>query len=248
MNEEQNVPVNANKKKMVNTESTISSKASSFMAETTAHGFAQIGSGSSRPRRVVYLLVVLASSAFFLYNFTENIIAFVDHDSYLNTLVKLRPSVDMPSVTICSYAYHTRSAMERLFPDIPLDLYTLGYSFPTMFGRSVVNTTLEIPGMGEYNNFSFSQLNSELVPQINETFILCYVKGRPTDCSQLVTSFLTDYGVCYVTHSIEYTREHGVINSSLSRQSFGFRFVLDANPDDYINSAQAGSRIPRFCS
>ena len=223
------------------TDKTVSSEVYKFLSDTTAHGFSQISSKSNAVRRAAYTLVVLTSLGFLLYNFINNMVKYAEYDSYLNTEVRVRKQVTLPSVTICSYAYHTRSAFEARYPNISSNDFALTFSYPLMFGADPPETPAPLTGIEEYNTAPFSGLYTDLRPSIDDVFVRCSVLNKPVDCNQLVSTYLTDYSICHVAHSNDYASKHGAINTSLSSQTGGFRFILDANPDDYLLNPQLGA-------
>ena len=207
------------------------------------HGVPQLASTSSLARRVAYVIVVLSSLAFLVFHLSASVIEFRRFDSYVNTQTELRDDVIMPSVTICSYALHTRSAFARHFPNISQDLFVDTFTFPVLFMDNQLYEAVseyEDQSFEEYREAPVRDLMQELRPKLEDIFIYCALHLTIINCSDYITSFHTDYGLCHIVHSLQYTRKHHLLRSSAPDQKSGFRFLLDANPDDYLYTQQYG--------
>ena len=217
-----------------------STKLVEFLEATSAHGFHQIATTSSNTRRAVYVTVVMASFAFLVFCFSQSVIEFRKFDSYYNTQVESRDDVIMPSITICSYALHTRSAFQRRFPNISADLFADQLTYSTMFKEygSWFNRSGELR---DYDATPIQEVYTDLRPQTEDVFVHCSLYLLRVNCSDFVTPFHTDLGLCHVVHSYNYTQEHGPIRVAMSMQKAGFTFILDAHPDDYLYTNQLGS-------
>ena len=203
------------------------------------HGVPQLASTSSPARRVAYVIVVLSSLAFLVFHLSASVIEFRRFDSYVNTQTELRDDVIMPSVTICSYALHTRSAFARHFPNISQDLFVDTYSFPVLF--YVAPTSNDTSGLLEYHLASSTLLFSELRPQLDDVFIHCVFQQQQVRCADYVIPFLTNFGLCYTFHSLNFTRHNGLLRANHALSGSAFFAILDANPDDFLYNAHRGS-------
>ena len=190
-----------------------------FLAQTTAHGAAKLTT-NSKLRRGVYLLAVLTCTSFLVYTLTQNIIAYYEYESFFSVQVRQEQSVEMPSVTICSYTTMTASAITHAFSDIDLAAFWISF----------------IDGDFSRENFTqiFSMSQREawetLGPTIDATFVRCRLAAYSVDnCTQFISRYLTDRGYCFTLP----TRDV-IIDMTLASREGGASFLLDANPDDYL--------------
>ena len=179
--------------------------ASTFAQETTTHGVAQLAKDSSKLRVFVYAVALLASSALLLYILTMSIIRYRSGDSFIEISVVRRKNLTYPSVTFCPLSFYTRDFFESEFGSSVLE------EVQELFQFGEFGLWSDVPSRTQVNNETRLMLESYFSTSLHwmyqqsrsakDTFLCCSLDNTALNCSQYITSLLTDQGVCQTFHS-----------------------------------------------
>ena len=211
-----------------------------FAQETTTHGVAQLAKDGSKLRVFVYAVALLASSALLLYILTMSIIRYRSGDSYIDVTIERKDNLTFPSVTICPLSFMSQGMFEREFPEIDIEFFQetqqfgpfgLNYDVETdeeFHNVSRIQESLRRYLASTYNTLYFNSWLS------NDIFLRCVFDSRVIDCSDYISTLLTDLGYCHTFHSRDVAKRHGPFVDAYANRLFGIILTLDANPDDYL--------------
>ena len=207
-------------------------KIGSFLSETSLHGVRFIANkDASVFRRVAWLIFVLGALIYFILNFSQSLVSFLQYNSVVSeSTYRAEPDegLEFPAVTFCPNNVMRKSKMLELYPDL-LEA-SLSYHRAQLEDTfNPVNTT---------SNPNFREFFDEVGVSIEDTFLYCKFE-QEFNCSQYIQSFLYPNGYCFTFNSKPFARyftnssQQMPIKMKKADSNVAVTFVLNAFVEEY---------------
>lgn len=197
-----------------------------YIEATTAHGVVHIFIGKSYIRRVLWLIIVLASASGCLYNCVDRIRFLAGAPTATAITLDRRQEINFPAVTICNLNMLRRDYLEELgLIDIVQQILISAEE-----GLDTCNQSLS--RVSNLSNITYKELFIEGKDALESLIIGCNYLGK--NCSADYATFvptLTRLGICYVFNSGFDGRE--VLTTTGTGARLGLRLLINISHSQY---------------
>ena len=167
-------------------EVTVATRCREFTESTTLHGIQNVfRTGSSKKRRIIWLLCLLFAFACYV-KFTQILISsFLSYDVITHVTIVNQDAASFPAVTICNFNSLRREYSEQT------KMSKILSSFP---GKSL--SLEDISALGNLTETSMDKIFRDGGHKLSEMLYLCNFRGK--NChAQNFTPVVTRMGLCY---------------------------------------------------
>ena len=205
-----------------------------YATETTTHGVAQLMKEGSKIRVIIFALALLAGTTFLTLAFVEALIGHSRGDSYMDIEVVQKEHLEIPSITMCSVSFYSRSAFERSLPEVNVTEMEDFLRF-IRFGSAYYPTDTSGFHARTFGNMTVRESYDRLMSNnLNETFLYCAVFNQLTNCSDMIDFQHTNMGKCFTVNARQAVLDRGPLLATYPDRTGGASFIVDARPDDYL--------------
>ena len=207
----------------------------SFTEATTMHGVKFLASRDTLlVKKIIWVAVLLAMVIGLCVSFQDSIRTYYKYESVVSTKIKRNNSLPLPALSVCNFNLGKRSAFDALWPH----LSPYGLKAASLFNGLGLPQDEDTPLLiNIMDHIKFMPFMSTVGPTAEETFVDCVIGVTKKNCSEFMSMFFTDNGMCFTFNSDEYADQHGLLHTRLPGSVYGLKITLDINPDDYMVSA-----------
>ena len=202
-----------------------------FTSSTTMHGLRFVTETDHIIRKILWSITMLVMISLIIVGLTQSVSKYYQYDSVTSTKLERNDSLILPAVTICNVNSIKKSVIvakwPQVLPDVAIQMASafLGLGIP----HDTKKADLDL-----MRNVKFGELINIASFNSSDVFVSCIIGIDDYDCSKYVTSFFTDYGICFTFNSDQYAKEYGMLSTSLAGDRHGISLTVDINPDEYI--------------
>ena len=215
-----------------------------FASETTFHGVKNASAADiPTPRRLTWLVLLLAITAFSVAMITLSVNKYLQYDTVTSIREKQVASLDFPTLEFCNFNMINQRAVAALYPHVA----QFESFYNALLNGANVTAAEAAAQFGAMTPLLQAVTLHEYYTAVgytaDEMFVMC-TRGSLSDtfnCSDYIQPTLKHIGVCQTFHSADVIRSLGSsIKVSQPSSEDGVSFVLDVAPRDY-SGITAGS-------
>ena len=201
---------------------------SAYLSESSVHGVAYLAKrDTSGARRCVWLLIILAGFTLLSYMIVQSARDYYKFESTISFSREQQDSLPFPAVTFCNKNTARKTPTVRIFGDqasIQQEGHYSSFSIPYNI------TGWNVSRVSSHKHYD---LVSQLVPQVNDTFLQCRISHQLVNCADYVVTFNSNQGICYTFQSYEHVQRNGGVTMTSPGENYGLSFTLNADKDEY---------------
>ena len=209
-----------------------------YIKSTTAHGVVNIFVGKSYIRKILWLLIVLASASACLYNCIDRIRFLASGPTATTITLNRQPHINFPAVTICNLNMLRKDYLEELGLSETVQRLLLGETEFIDACTQQVRDNISLP------NITYEEMLLQGTHSLENFIIGCQFFGQLCNISyENFVPTLTRLGVCYVFNSG--IGDSPVLKTSGTGVRLGLRLIMNVSQDQYQASPNldAGVKI-----
>ena len=206
-----------------------------FLCEASLHGVRLLALKNINIfRRLFWLICILTASVYFIINFSQSLVDFLEYNSVISESVyRAEPEegFEFPAITFCPNNAIKKSYIEEIYPE----LFALNVNqFRALYSYSTVNQT------NVTSDPNFREVFRQVGVKVNDTFLYCDYRGQ-INCSDYIHEITWGSGHCLTFNSDALARHYMSsrpenIRLKQADQAISVSFVLNTMVDEYTLS------------
>ena len=213
-----------------------------FSNQTTLHGIKYaLSDDNGKARRVLWLVVLVSSLAFLLYQISVTIIQYTEYLSMVTISEQVETELNLPAVTVCNNNLYKASLVRELYPHVEGSFRSWA---DMVFGEEQMDIPRFFQEMNDTSlNDTFHDM-TQTVHGLSDVYIRCKIGSVLLNCSDYTTLISTDKGPCYTFNGLRMDGENAEqLNVNKQGHMTAIQLTLDVQPFDYFIPLNYGTGL-----